>query len=90
MAYAGIAKLGAAAAADGAAAMAFRNGLKRVMRGLLAGSNYRIKSYEDLMKKYGSDEAIQSAAGRTNRGVNALGADLGFGGAVGSVTCECP
>lgn len=90
MAYAGIAKVGAAVAADGAAAMAFRNGLKRVMRGPLAGSNYRIKSYDDLLAKYGSDEAIQAAAGRTNSTVNAVGADLSIGGAVGASTCGCP
>lgn len=90
MAYAGIAKVGAAAAADGAAAMAFRNGLKRVMRGPLAGSSYRIKTYEDLMGIYGSDAAIQAAAGRTNRAINAVGADLGIGGAVGAATCGCP
>ena len=58
MAYAGIAKVGAAIAVDGAAAMAFRNGLKRGMRGPLAGLNYRIKSYDDFLAKYGSDEAI--------------------------------
>jgi RHS repeat-associated protein len=90
MAYAGIARAGAVVAADGAAAMAFRNGLKRVMRGPLAGSNYRIKSYEDLLAKYGSDEAVQSAAGRTNPAVNAVGADLSIGGAVGAATCGCP
>ncbi|MCS0583367.1 DUF6531 domain-containing protein [Massilia pinisoli] len=89
MAYAGIAKVGAAAAADGAAAIAFRNGLKRIMRGPLAGSNYRIKNYEDLLAKYGSDEAIQAAAGRTNSAVNAVGADLGIGGAVDAATCGC-
>ncbi len=83
MAYAGIAKIGAAAAANGAAAMAFRNGLKRVMRGPLAGSNYRIKSYEDLLSRYGSDEAIQAAAGRTNPVVNAAGADMAIGGTAG-------
>lgn len=90
MAYAGIAKVGAAAAANGAGAMAFRNGLKRVMRGPLAGSSYRIKTYEDLIAKYGSDAAIQAAAGRTNRGINAIGADLGIGSAVGAATCGCP
>ncbi len=90
MAYAGIAKVGAAATTDGAAAMAFRNGLKRVMRGPLAGSNFRIKNYEDLLAKYGSDEAIQAAAGRTNSAVNAVGADLATGGAVGAATCGCP
>ncbi len=90
--YAGAAKVGAAAAADGAAAMAFRNGLKRVMRGPLAASNYRIKNYEELFAKYGSDEAIQAAAGRTNLGFNALGADMAAGGAVTLATdsnCGC-
>jgi RHS repeat-associated protein len=89
MAYAGIAKVGAAVAADGAAAMAFRNGFKRVMRGPLAGSSYRIKSYEVLMAKYGSDAAIQLAAGRTNAAVNSVGANLSIGGTVGAVTCGC-
>lgn len=74
IAYAGIAKLGTAVAADGIAAMVFRNKLKRVMRGPLAGSNFRIKNYGDLLKKYGSDAAIQNAAGRTNAAVNAVGA----------------
>jgi RHS repeat-associated protein len=90
MAYAGIAKIGTAAAADGAAAMAFRNNLKRVMRGPLAGSNYRIKTYENLMTRYGSDAAVKAAAGRTNRGINAVGANLGIGGAIGAATCGCP
>lgn len=69
--------------------MVFRNGLKRVMRGPLAGSNYRIKNYADLMDKYGSDAAIQAAAGRTNKTINAIGADLSIGGAAGAISCEC-
>ncbi|MFA9950069.1 RHS repeat-associated core domain-containing protein [Dentiradicibacter hellwigii] len=89
MVYAGIAKVGAAIAMNGAAAMTFRNGLKRVMRGPLAGSNYRIKTYEDLLNKYGTDEAIQAAAGRTNQTVNAVGANLTGGGSV-NITCGCP
>ncbi|GKS69654.1 type IV secretion protein Rhs [Nitrosomonas sp. PY1] len=89
MAYASIAKLGAVTAADGAAAMAFRNGLKRTMRGPLAGLGYRIKSYRDLMQKYGSDEAIQAAAGRTNRAVNAVGANFSVGGTVGAASSDC-
>lgn len=89
LAYAGAAKAGAAAAANGAAALAFRNGLKRVMRGPLAGSGFRIKSYADLLAKYGSDEAIQAAAGRTNDLINAIGADLAVGGLVGELDCEC-
>jgi hypothetical protein len=46
LAYAGLARVGAARAANGEAAVLFRNRLKRVMRGPLAGTNYRIKSYE--------------------------------------------
>ncbi|MBV8659598.1 MAG: hypothetical protein JO142_17385 [Burkholderiales bacterium] len=90
MAYAGIAKIGAAAAVDGAAAMAFRNTLKRVMRGPLASSDFRIKTYEQLMDKYGSDAAIQAAAGRTNDAVNAVGANLTIGSSVDAATCGCP
>lgn len=88
--YAGVAKAGAAVAANGAAAMAFRNGLKRLMRGPLAGSGYRIKNYADLLTKYGTDDAIKAAAGRTNPGFNATSANLGIGGAVGKSTCGCP
>lgn len=90
MAYAGLAKVGAAIAADGAGAVAFRNVLKRIMRGPFAGSNYRIKSYDDLLAKYGSDESIQAAAGRTNSAINAVGADLSIGSAVNSAACRCP
>lgn len=90
MAYVGIAKAGAVVAADGAGAMAVRNGLKRVMRGPLARANFPTKSYEDFLAKYGSDEANQAAAGRTNSTVNAVGADLSIGGGVGASTCGCP
>jgi hypothetical protein len=68
------------------------NALKRVMRGPLAASNYRIKTYEELMAKYGSDEAIQAAAGRTNLGFNTLGVDMAAGGVAGLATdddCGC-
>ncbi|MEW5249764.1 hypothetical protein [Microbulbifer discodermiae] len=77
-------------AANGAGAMAFRNGLKRTMRGPLAGSNYKIKSYDDLFAYYGSDDAIKAASGRTNRGFNATGANLAIGGSVGAANdCDC-
>jgi hypothetical protein len=69
--------------------MTFLNGLKRVMRGPLAGSGYRIKSYGGLMQKYGSDEAIQAAAGRTNRAVDAVGANLSVGGTAGETSSDC-
>ncbi|UGQ45144.1 RHS repeat-associated core domain-containing protein [Massilia endophytica] len=89
MLYAGIAKAGAALATNGSEAMVFRNGLKRVMRGPLAGSNYRIKNYGDLMNEYGSDAAIKVAAGRTNTPINAVGADLAFGGPANAMSCGC-
>lgn len=60
------------------------------MRGPLAGSGYRIKNYADLLTKYGTDDAIKAAAGRTNPGFNATSANLGIGGAVGKSTCGCP
>jgi hypothetical protein len=88
--YAAIARVGAAAAVDGAAAMAFRNGLKRVMRGPLAGSDFRIKVYEDMLAQYGSDEAIQAAAGRTDPDLNALAAYLAAAGAANRAGCGCP
>ncbi|GAA0302495.1 hypothetical protein GCM10009087_10330 [Sphingomonas oligophenolica] len=70
--------------------MIFRNGLKHVMRGPLAASNYRIKNYEDMLAKYGSDRAIQAAAGRTNRGVNTVGGTMAAGGGVGLASgCGC-
>lgn len=47
----------------GIAAMVFCNDLKRIVRGPLAASNYRINNCEDLLAKYGADEAIQAAAG---------------------------
>ena len=68
--------------------MSFRNVLKRVMRGPLAGSNYRIKNYGDLLNKYGSDAAVKVAAGRTSKGFNATGANLAVGGTLG-LNCGC-
>ncbi len=88
--YAGVAKAGSAAAASGAAAMEFRNGLKRVMRGPLAGSDFRIKNYAELLRKYGSDDAVRAAAGRTSPAFNSVGANLTIGSAVGRATCGCP
>jgi RHS repeat-associated protein len=88
--YAGVARAGSVAAANGAAAMSFRNGLKRVMRGPLAGSDFRIKNYAELLQKYGSDDAIRAAAGRTSPAFNSVGANLAIGGAAGRATCGCP
>ena len=71
--------------------MIFRNGLKRVMRGPFAGSSYRIKTYDEMLAIYGwSDSAIQAAVGRTNPGLNALGATMATGGGLGLATeCGC-
>ena len=88
--YAGAARAGAAASANGAAAMELRNSLKRVMRGPLAGSDFRIKNYADLLAKYGSDDAIKAAAGRTSAAVNAVGGNLAIGATAGRATCGCP
>ena len=87
--YASIAKFGAAAAADAAGAVAFRNTLKRIMRGPLAGSSFRIKSYAELMDKYGSEDAIKAAAGRTNQVVNSIGINSSVGSVVDQATCSC-
>jgi RHS repeat-associated protein len=87
--YAGVAKVGARLATDGVAAHAFRNSLKRFARGPLAGSNYRIRPYENMLEKYGSDAAVKAAAGRTNPMANAFG---GFGAGFGASTaanCQC-
>lgn len=90
MVYAGFAKVGAAMSADGMAALAFRNNIKRAMRGPLWFSNYRIKNYGDMLLKYGSDEAVQRAAGRTNVKWNAAGANSVIGGSQCTVTSGCP
>ena len=89
LAYAGAAKAIAFTAANGAEAAASRNLLKQVFRGPFAGSGYRVYSYEQLLEKYGSDAAVQAAAGRTNRVINAIGADAGVGGAANAVSCGC-
>ncbi len=78
--YAGGSKILAVTAKDGAQAVTRRNAIKRVARGHGALSNYRIKSYPALRKKYGSDDAVKAAAGRTNRSVNAIGAAVTVSG----------
>jgi RHS repeat-associated protein len=89
IAYAGAAKAIAMSAANGAEAAASRNLLKQIFRGSLAGSDYRIYSYDQLLEKYGSDAAVKAAAGRTSPLANAIGADAGLGGAANTASCGC-
>lgn len=87
--YGGLAAGGAKIAANGAAALRFRNVLKRVMRGPLAGVEYRIKTYRELLERYGSDAAVKAAAGRTNPSINAIGINLTVGSGTGIGICGC-
>ena len=85
LAYAGIAKIGSAMASSGAAASAFRSSLK---------SKASCGLTDDIRKpdlsKYGSDDALRAAAGRTNLGVNAYGAGVAGAGAIGGgLGCGC-
>jgi hypothetical protein len=42
------------------------------------------------LSKYGSDDALRAAAGRTNLGVNAYGAGVAGAGAIGGgLGCGC-
>ncbi len=85
MAYAGIAKAGSALASSGAAASAFRSELKSCMS---AGLTKDIRKPD--LSKYGSDDALRAAAGRTNLGVNAYGAGVAGAGATGGgLGCGC-
>lgn len=80
--YAGIAKtfgyLG------GEAAVNARNTLKGVFSGL-GNSHPRIKSYDSMLSKYGSDEAVAAAASRTSPRVNTAGGLA----AAGAATNQC-
>jgi RHS repeat-associated protein len=78
LAYAGIAKLGAVFASSGLQASAFRATLKNTMRGGI-GKTWRIPDLD----KYPTDAALRSAAGRTNKYINAWGTGVTAGGAVG-------
>jgi hypothetical protein len=71
LAYASIAK--SFSLLGGADAVAARNALKGVMSGL-GKAHPRTYTYEQLLKKYGSDEAVAAAAGRTNSKINASAA----------------
>ena len=74
----------------GAEASAFRNAAKRFFRGPLAGSSYRMYTYEEMLAQKGSDAAVKAAAGRTSPLINSFGADAGLGGAANSASaCGC-
>jgi RHS repeat-associated protein len=96
LAYAGIAKgasayYGAKGAtmANAAAAVAFRNGLKQAFR-LGLGKNFRVYPFSKMVDKYGTPEKIIAAAGRTNKGFNAAGAEMAGGAAAAlAQKCEC-
>lgn len=77
--------------ANAAAASAFRNGLKQAFR-LNPWSTFRVYPFESMVAKYGTAEAIIAAAGRTNAGINAVGAAAAAGAAATLATtddCEC-
>ena len=85
LAYAGLAKAGSALASSGQAASAFRSELKACMSG---GLTKDIRKPD--LSKYGSDDALRAAAGRTNVGVNAYGGGVAGGGAIGVAGgCGC-
>jgi RHS repeat-associated protein len=89
LAYAGAARIGAAAVTSGIAANVFRNGLKAVFRGWVF-PNYRSLSYVEALAKYGTDDAVRAAAGRTNVSINSYGAAVAGFGAFSSTGCGCP
>ena len=98
LAYAGISKGAAFAIArrgvtmeNAAAAVMFRNGLKRAFR-LGLRWNYRMRTFESALTEYGTAERIIFKAGSTNPGFNNVGAMVSAGGVVTLETndkCEC-
>jgi hypothetical protein len=66
-------------ASSGASASAFRTGLRNVAR-LGIGTSWR----QPNLAKYGTDEALRAAAGRTNPVINAYGAGVAAAGAAGA------
>ncbi len=88
--YAGASKmLSALPATENSArfAVGFRNFIKRIFRGPFAASNYRIKSYDSVIKRYGSNRAVIDAASRTNPGVNKALIPLAPLGVAGELGC---
>jgi RHS repeat-associated protein len=83
--YAALARGGAAVAASGAQASAFRASLKGPFRGFI-GTAWR----QPNLDKYATDAALRAAAGRTNPLVNAYGAGVAAAGARGpGGSCGC-
>lgn len=85
LAYAGTAKL--FSQMGGRAAVAARNTLKGAMSGM-GKSHPRIKTYDQMLSKYGSDKAVAAAAARTNPKVNTAGAAAA--GSSASNAAGCP
>ena len=88
LAYAGAAKGISLFASSGKQASSARNILKKVFRAN-PFSTYRVYPYEKLLNKYGTDEAVKKAAGRTNPALNRLGGFGAFGGYANDNRCEC-
>lgn len=82
LAYAGLAKAGAEAAASGLEASAFRSGLRKAFGG---GNSFRPPN----LSKYATDDALRAAAGRTNPLGNALGAGAAATGAYEGSGAKC-
>lgn len=84
LAYGAVAKGYSVLASSGAAASAFRSGLKNAFR-LGAGKNWRPPD----LSKYATDEALRAAAGRTNPYVNTYAGGVTAAGAAGGSGCGC-
>jgi RHS repeat-associated protein len=82
LAYAGLAKAGAEAAASGLEASAFRSGLRKAFGG---GNSFRPPN----LARYATDDALRAAAGRTNTFGNALGAGAAATGAYEGSGAKC-
>ena len=89
LAYAGAAKaVSLAPGLTGSGANAARNALKKAFR-LGLGGNYKMYSAEKMFTKYGTDDAVKAAAGRTDPALNAAGAGVVAGFAANNAECGC-
>jgi len=88
VAYAGLAKGGSILASSGASASAFRTSLRNVFR-LGIGTSWR----QPNLARYGTDQALRAAAGRTNPFINVYAAGVAAAGAAGAAgangDCGC-
>lgn len=82
LAYAGVVRGYSLAASSGVAASAFRSQMRNIFGGGMA-PGFRAPN----LARYGSDDALRAAAGRTNAGVNAYGAGVAAAGAAGGCGC---